>query len=64
MEAYVNIGKIRKKELSSNYYASTEDIGKYRVDVVKNSLQKLNGSVKVLIDKNKLCENHFKIKFR
>ena len=40
-------GKIKQKELSSNYYAKSEDIGKYRVEVVKNKLASLNPYVQV-----------------
>ena len=40
-------GTIKMKDLSSNYYASIDDIGKKRIDVVKDKLARLNPYVLV-----------------
>ena len=53
-------GNIRRKELTSNYYAQEEDIGKSRVEIVKNKLASLNPYVNVIIDSDSLTELHFK----
>ena len=53
-------GILKSKELSSNYYASMDDVGKYRVDVVKLMLSKLNPYVDVSTDNSILNEEHFK----
>lgn len=53
-------GKIRQKELSSNYYAHESDVGKLRVEVVKNKLQSLNPYVTVNTEIiSQLSEDHF-----
>ena len=53
-------GKIRKKELTSNYYTSFDDIGKNRVDVVKDKLASLNSYVNVTSNSEILSEYDFK----
>lgn len=54
-------GKIRHKELSSNYYAQESDIGKQRVDVVSKKLSSLNPYVSVKTEViSQLTEEHFK----
>lgn len=53
-------GKIRYKELSSNYYANEQDIGKYRTDVVKSKLASLNPYVTVKTENiQQLTEEHY-----
>lgn len=52
-------GNIRLKELSTNYYANFEDIGKLRT-TVQNELSKLNPYVNVTINNDKLTENLIK----
>lgn len=53
-------GNIREKELSSNYYASGQDIGKNRTTVVEKKLADLNPYVNVTIDINEINDLHFK----
>jgi len=55
-----DVGKLKQKELSSNYYAQESDIGRNRVDVVKNMLAKLNPYVTVTTNTDILNEEHFK----
>ena len=49
--------KITKNDLSSNYYVQSDDIGKYRVDIVLDKLKELNNYVEVISDKNLLSDN-------
>jgi ubiquitin-activating enzyme E1 len=54
-------GKIRYKELSSNYYARESDVGKNRVDVVAGKISSLNPYVTVKTELvSQLNEEHFK----
>lgn len=53
---------IRKKDLSSNYYASLSDVGKNRADTVKEKLSSLNSYVTVTSIKTPfLTDEHFKM---
>jgi ubiquitin-activating enzyme E1 len=51
---------IKKKDLSSNYYAKEKDIGKNKAEVVRDKLSSLNPYVDVKIDTDDLSEEHFK----
>lgn len=48
------------KDLTSNYYASPENIGQLRTNVVHKMLSQLNPYVNVVTDSTALCEDHFK----
>lgn len=52
-------GEIRLKELSTNYYAKFEDVGKSRVSV-KNELAQLNPYVNVTVNTEPITENLIK----
>lgn len=47
-------------DLSSNYYATLEDIGKPRTDVVRSKLAELNSNVNVVTNNEPLSESHAK----
>lgn len=48
-------------DLSSNYYATENDVGKLRTDVVKSKLASLNPKVNVIVNNDlKLTESHAK----
>ena len=54
-------GKIRHKELSTNYYAQESDVGNFRVNVVGKKLSSLNPYVSVKTEIiSQLNEEHFK----
>lgn len=52
--------KIKIKDLSSNYYAEINDVGRNRADVVKSRLAMLNPYVSVTSNSSALSESHFK----
>lgn len=51
---------LSQKDLASNYYANSENIGQNRAKVVHRNLSSLNPYVNVVTDTEDLCEDHFK----
>ena len=55
-----DLGDVRIRELASNYYSNLTDIGKSRVDVVKDKLASLNPYVNVVTNTEFMSENLIK----
>ncbi len=55
-----DMGDVRLKELASNYYANESDVGKQRVEVVKDKLASLNPYVNVNVNTDFMSENLIK----